>query len=348
MRKINFIIILILTIASIYRLFFGLGDQPIERWDEKANINVVSDTITRNSFPVLYLGEYPFFEKPPLWYYVNFAIAKTFGISPTSVRVTSAVSGFFIILISAYIAWRWWGKIAMIATWVVLLSTNQLLVTNAGGYFATHTLRSADLDALQIFFIVIAFVSAVEFKNNRFVPLVLGVSSGLAVLTKGPVGLLPIVLFTGLVLIKKGVERRRLIVSWITSILVLLPWYVLMLVKFGYDFLQANIGYHIAERVLIPLEGHEDSVWFYLKILASRDMFVLSFFLLPAFIWVIVNKKYRDARLLFLVLMVVSCFVIPSLVQTKLAWYILPIYPFAAMLIGVFFGKAYKEVTKKI
>ena len=82
--------------------YFGLGNQPVERWDEETNIKVVTDTAALKYLPVLYLGQKPFFEKPPLWYFVNLGLAGTFGISPESMRMTSAISGLLIILISAY------------------------------------------------------------------------------------------------------------------------------------------------------------------------------------------------------------------------------------------------------
>ncbi len=336
MRLIRLFIIFALSLVTVYRLFFGLGDKPIERWDEETNINVVSDSITQNNFPVLYLGSKPFFEKPPLWYFLNSVIAKTSGISNTSMRLTSAVSGLLIILVSAYLAWYWWGNIAMIITWTVLLTSEQLFTTNVGGYFATHTLRSADLDALQILFLLIAFLAAVQMKG-RLVPLILGISSGLAILTKGPMGLLPIVFLSILLLTKRKIDWRSLLISWLSLALVVLPWYTFMTIKFGNDFLLENMGYHISERVLTPLEGHQASIWFYGEILGSGNIFPAGILLLISLVWIVVRKKYKNRRLFFLTLMVISCFVIPSIVQTKLAWYILPIYPFAAMLIGAFF-----------
>jgi 4-amino-4-deoxy-L-arabinose transferase-like glycosyltransferase len=343
MRKINLVIIFILFFATIYRLFFGLGNQPIERWDERTNIDVVTDSIAQKDFPVLYLGQKPFFEKPPLWYMVNAVIAGTVGATPVSMRITSALSGLLIILLSAFAAWRWWGFIAGMVTWIVLLCSNQLFVTNSGGYFATHTFRSADLDTLQILFILVAFVAAVEIKRNRFLPIVLGIASGLAILTKGPMGLLPMVLLTGMEIFKKKNQRREIFIAWLIMILVVLPWYIFMSIRFGSDFLEANLGYHMAERMIVPLEGHQGSNWIYLEILASWRMFLFSFLLIPGFIWVIIRKKYLDKRVLFLVLMVIFCFIIPSVVQTKLAWYILPIYPFAAMMIGAFSGGIARE-----
>ncbi len=334
MPKIDFLIVSVLVLITSYRLFVGLGDQPLERWDEKTNISVVTDSVSQNMFPVLYLGPKPFFEKPPLWYFANSLVAKTFGTSAVSMRMTSAFSGLFVILISAYLAWRWWGKTAMIVTWLVLLSTDQLFITNAGGYFATHTLRSADVDALQLLFLLIAFVLAVEIKKHRFAPLLLGVFSGLAVLTKGPIGLLPIMFIP--------VSP----ISYLSLLLVVLPWYIFMVIKFGHGFLAANLGYHLTERVLVPLEGHRESIWFYLGILTSKSMFISWPLLFISLFWAIIRKKYHDRRILFLVLMVSFCFIIPSLVQTKLAWYILPIYPFAALLIGAFFADNQRLIGK--
>ncbi len=61
MRGIRLLIISVLFLVTIYRLFFGLADGPVERWDESTNVNVVADSIMQSTFPVLYLGQKPFF-----------------------------------------------------------------------------------------------------------------------------------------------------------------------------------------------------------------------------------------------------------------------------------------------
>ncbi len=126
-------LVVILCGGMFYRIFFNLLQAPVERWDEQTNIEVVINSLSHKSFPVLYIDDKPFFEKPPLWYWITAIVVKSVNQSPFSMRLLSAVSGVGVILLTVFLAWRWWGVYAGISSWIVLLTTNQLFVTNAGG-----------------------------------------------------------------------------------------------------------------------------------------------------------------------------------------------------------------------
>jgi 4-amino-4-deoxy-L-arabinose transferase-like glycosyltransferase len=314
---IKFIIFLFFILLTLYRCFWNLGKAPFVRWDEGTNVGVISETLVRKSFPVLLYHGTPFFEKPPLWYYVNIPIAAIFGISQLSMRMISAAAGFAVILLTVLLALRWWGPIAGFVSWAVLLATNHLFVTDPAGIFSTHTFRSADPDALFILFIVASFSS----KQ----PVWKGIFAGLAVLTKGPVGFIP--LFTVL-----GTKAFRVAMGW--ALVVTAPWYVFMTGTFGNAFISAHIGYHLAERFITPIEGHANVLWYFAELLGNRQLFLSWELLVVSVVWLIVKKKLSDIRIVYVVLMTGILFLLPTLSRTKLAWYILPMYPFTALVIG--------------
>lgn len=325
---------ILLTLLTIWRLFSGLGQAPFERWDEVTNVEVVTNLITTRSFPALYAFHQPFFEKPPLWYYLSALIARAVGVSKNSMRALSVVSGLCIILFTVYLAWRWWGTASGFTAWIVLLTTNQLFITNPAGYFATHTFRSADLDALLIAFMIVAFAACASLKKCSVIA---GLATGLGVLTKGPFGFVPLVIAT-LLFIRKKRYFCSLWTAWIVGAAVAVPWYLYMTARFGSTFLSAGIGYHLIDRAISPLEGHASSPLFYVWVLASRSVFLSWELLAGSLIWLTVKKKFTDMRVLYSVCMTVVLFLIPTVVQTKLAWYILPVYPFAALTIAAAVG----------
>ncbi|MFQ5493708.1 MAG: hypothetical protein ACE5DX_06140 [Candidatus Dojkabacteria bacterium] len=111
-----------------------------------------------------------------------------------------------------------------------------------------------------------------------------------------------------------------------------------MVVSLGSVFINEYIGYHLLQRSLTALEGHNQPIWFYLSVLSNWRVFVVWPLLLSAVTLAAKSqgKEFlRDISVIMVVLTVVGF----SLAGTKLAWYILPVYPFAAILIGWLFHK---------
>jgi 4-amino-4-deoxy-L-arabinose transferase-like glycosyltransferase len=312
----KFFVCLFLVFVSLYRCFWNLNSASFERWDEATNVAVVSETLSLNYFPILIYQGKPFFEKPPMWYYINIPVAALIGVSTVSMRMVSAAAGLAVILLTARLAWQWWGPVAGVVSWIILLTTQHLFITNPDGIFSTHTFRSADLDALFLLFIVASFGA----KRTVWK----GIFAGIAVLTKGPLGFVPI--------ISAGRKSFPAAVGW--ALIVSVPWYLFMTGTFGFPFLTAHFGYHIVERLFIPIEGHDNSPWLYTRLLINRQVFLSWELLIGSLIWLIAGKKLSDVRILNSVMMTVILFFLPTIAQTKLAWYILPIYPFAALLIA--------------
>lgn len=306
-RGMKIVLTLLLIALTWYRCFGNLTTNPIERWDEQTNIAVIADTRSHGSFPILFLENTPFFEKSPLWYYLHLFL-------PVHPRVVSAFAGLLTILLTAYITWKWWGPLAGFVSWVILLTTNHLFVTNPSGIFSTHTFRSADVDSLFMFLLVASFfVDSPKWK---------GLLAGLAVLTKGPLGALPILFST----------NKITSICW--ALATILPWYTYMVAQFGETFLSAHFGYHLYTRSVMPLEGHTQYWWYYASILSNRHLFFSWELLVGSMIYLFATKKLKDSRIRSIVIMAATLLLVPTFVQTKLAWYILPFYPFAALVIA--------------
>lgn len=321
---------LLLALTS-YRCFWNLEKAPLERWDETTNISVITETLSRGSFPVLYLSDKPFFEKPPVWYYIHLLVAGVADASPIAMRMTSAVGGFLIILLTVSFAWKWWGSLAGVITWIILLATNHLFVTNPSGVFSTHNFRTADVDSLFILFLV-----ATIFTKN---PTLQGIFTGLAVLTKGPLGLLPLLVLS--------IQRKTIMKSWTIAILFILPWYAFMSILFGLPFLSEHFGYHTLARTLLSVEGHNNPMWYYGALLSNRTFFPSWELLVFSIVWIFVDRKLRrDASAVSVALLATAFFLVPTLAQTRLAWYILPMYPFAAITMGAAVSSVLAKLQK--
>ena len=331
MKHLHHLLTAIFIITITYARFFPtLMQSPIQKWDEQTNISIVTNEKSMQHFPILYKGDQPFFEKPPLWYWATMAVNTSLTDGAHSARVISAMAGFFILLLTTFLAWRWWGYAAGLSTWLVLISTNHLFTINPHGAFSTHTFRSSDVDSMHILFLVISFACLTG--TTKLASILAGLAAGLSVLSKSPLGLLPLFVATLLPPTKRTIPNIML--SWGVAATIILPWYIWMTTQFHIPFLSSHFGYHLAARIQIPLEGHNKPFWYYARILSARHFFLSWEWLVGSVFFITTQKYLNDRLLLFTLVMALSTFIVPTITSTKLAWYVLPFYPFAALLIG--------------
>ncbi len=342
-RAVSYFIVFVLTVLTLFRCFSGISIAPLQKWDENTNVRVVRESVDLKSFPVLYLDGVPFFEKPPLWYWVHSLIPPA-GNLLLSMRFINALLGFFTILVSVYISFSSWGRASAVITWCILLASHQLFITNPGGIFSTHTLRSADVDSLTIFLIICMTHILISNRKNKAHLIMLGILSGLAVLSKGPIGIVPICIHIAIRLRRNTrVTSKSLYIPVGLLLLIVLPWYTFMTYSFGNEFITNHFFYHIARRVLIPLEGHIQPWWYYIYLFSGFHTFPGFIFLVISFLWSMYRNLLHGNRALQIIYVLFFIyFFTPMIIQTKLAWYILPAYPFAAILTGAVLSDCFR------
>ncbi len=119
--------------------------------------------------------------KPPLAYWLMAASIQTFGVSAAALRLPSLAAAAFLVLLITTWAWRWRGLWAAGVALSLLLSS-QLL----------HNLaRVATMDMVLTLAMAAAIYCAQQPALARTWP---GVMAGLAILTKGIAGLLPLIM----------------------------------------------------------------------------------------------------------------------------------------------------------
>jgi 4-amino-4-deoxy-L-arabinose transferase-like glycosyltransferase len=158
-----------------------------------------------------------------------------------------------------------------------------------------------------------------------------------ALLAKGPVGigvpLLSVALAMWL-LRKEGVLDRSFVVGTaiasLVAIGVFLAWGIPADRATGGEFLRRGLGHHVIERIATPLESHGGgwfaSLPFYLPVVVVG--FLPGFVFFPAALSAFVRGKLGDRKANTIILAwIVPCFVLMSVVSTKLPHYVLPIWP---------------------
>lgn len=327
------IIFICLIILSSILFFTNLNKAPIQTWDETVNINVVRDTASLGSSTVLYQGSSEFLEKPPLWYFLTAALVQIFGDHLFVYRLISSICGLGITMIIFFIFPKEYSFYQKVLASLSFLAVNQIIIPHASSIFSSHTFRSADVDALQIFWLMLAIFTILKVRNQHLAWYLACLSLGLAFLVKGPLALIFLIVLSIYKLRNTNQDNfvfKHLVLGLVIFLIIVLPWHMWMYVHYYTIFLREYFVYHQVQRFFMPLEGHEQNLWFYLRIFFNFNINPMwPIVLMVTLHWhkLMHYSLFKLALQLFTVTMILLC-----VMQTKLAWYLLAIYPLTALL----------------
>jgi 4-amino-4-deoxy-L-arabinose transferase-like glycosyltransferase len=325
----------LIVVASL-AILAGLGNGTFWEPDEPRFAEATRQMFARGDFVTPYLNGVPRFEKPILFYWTQAAASAAFGDNEFAARLPSALAGVGIVLVlyllGAEVASR---RAALVAA--LVMSTMFRFVTFA---------RIGLTDVPVMFFVVAAlygFIRAV-YRASMAWALVAWACIGLGMLTKGPVGLLPLVIWGTYAAFSRNwtvFARTRPLIGMTLALAIVLPWYVVMTVQHGRAFTDFALGHEIVERMLseesfgAPARGF----FYYFKIWPG-DAAPWSVLFVASVGWIAWrwSSLDRDARqaVMFTAAWFISVFLVFSMSRSKVPHYVLPAYPAAALLIGVF------------
>ncbi len=342
--------IIFIALVSVI-LFWGASELPLEKWDEFTNAQVIEDTKESNSFPVLFLNEKPFFEKPPLWYYLNLGLTEILPYSPLTIRLISIFSGIILFVLILRFTRREFGYLVSLLIFPFFVTIWHFFIFNLSGIFASHNLKSADSDALQLLLSFSTIYILFIYKRTLSIKYLFlaAVFTGLGIMTKGVFSLFPIFVFFLWFFYKKNYSEIWKISLYFLPVLiiVILPWHIFMYLNFGNDFIESYFAYHIFSRVITPLESHEGGVLFHIINFLNPAIF-LTGILFPFALYSIWKKKlFKEFKFFYLSVYSLLILLIVSIIQTKLSWYLLPVYPTAMIISAWYLSKVKFEFIRK-
>jgi 4-amino-4-deoxy-L-arabinose transferase-like glycosyltransferase len=189
--------------------------------------------------------------------------------------------------------------------------------------------------------VVCGYLASVPAERHRRIFLLLcAASTGLAMLAKGLVGVLFVVLILGIY----GVVTRRALIRGFSEalgmsvvfLLVAALWYVPVTLAHGHDFINEFFINHHFKRYLTNEYNHPQPVYYYLFVAAVGAM-PWTFFLLPSISRLRSLKprqNERDALLALAWIWVAVPLLFFSFSTSKLPGYILPLFPALAVILG--------------
>jgi 4-amino-4-deoxy-L-arabinose transferase-like glycosyltransferase len=265
-----------------------------------------------------------------------------FGVGEFAARFWSAVFGVGLVVLVTLFAWRRLGPRVGLLSGLVAATSLEVVVLA----------HSAITDMVLTFFItagVLAWFSAVQATDPRArtdAALIGSAALALAVLTKGPVGVvLPGLILTGFLALRGGWREGLARLPWgrmlLVFALVAAPWYALELQARGWAFVEGFFFKHNVRRFTGVISGHAGPLYYYVPVVAL-GFFPWTAFVLPAFRWAwpsgwrgLRAPTDREALGLLLLVWVGVVFLFFSAAGTKLPNYVASLYPPLALLVGM-------------
>jgi 4-amino-4-deoxy-L-arabinose transferase-like glycosyltransferase len=324
-----------LLLAAVWALLClpNLGGPSLWDIDEGNNVECSREMLDSGNL-ILPTFNYQIREdKPVLIYWLQMACARVVGVNEWAARLPSALAALFTVLVVYEMGHCMFGVRA--GLWAGLVLGTSLAFLGAAHF--------ANPDALLVAFSTLAlglFWHDVHSGGRGWLGGV-GVAAGLAVLAKGPIGL---VLPAGVAFLFLIWQRRlrylldwRMGWFWLLLLVVAAPWYGLVAAETKGAWIAGFWKNHHVKRMTTPLESHSGPYLYYLPVLLAGSA-PWSIFL-GGTIWHCI-RRLRDGEerersaIRLLVVWLALYFVFFSVVQTKLPNYILPVYPAVALLLG--------------
>ncbi|MFF2449451.1 ArnT family glycosyltransferase [Neobacillus sp. NPDC058068] len=333
-----FLVMMFLFTLAFFNIFYKLGDFPIYSWDEaRHGINAYEMFKKGNYIVSTYMNSIDYWNlKPPLSFWANIAGFNLAGFNAYGLRLFSAISAMLTIIVTAAFTYKTFGKIASMLTTLTLTTCTQLLIN--------HSARTGDADSLFVFFFTFAIISLLLSEQGDIWLYLSGVAFALAFLTKSwHAGNIAGII--GLYLLLNGRWKRLTSVKWLLLLhcmfLPIIIWGSLRYQYDGIEFFKTMINYDLLHRSSSPIEGHVGGKFFYFQVFWRFFKFWLILLVGLVFVYFFKDlsfdflKTKKRATIIGIGLWLLIPFLLFTFVKTKIRWYILPVYPPLAILIGI-------------
>jgi 4-amino-4-deoxy-L-arabinose transferase-like glycosyltransferase len=319
----------------------ALGLVHLFDWDEINFAESAREMIMTGDYFRVQINYEPFWEKPPLFMWLQVICMKIFGITEFAARLPNALTGIVTLQVLFNVGNRLYER-----------RFGLLWVAAYIGTFLPHFyFKSGIIDPIFNLFIFLGIVylhDAFSLKKNSKA-IIAGIFIGLAILTKGPVALLISGLCTVIYILVnrefKWSSLGYLALFGVSVAVIASAWFGLETYKNGSWFIQEFIKYNIR---LFNTEdsGHGQPVYYH-PIVLLIGCFPVSIFMLKYIFRPYKDKENGAEWMLWMKLLFWCVLVIFSIVKTKIVHYSSLCY-FPMTFIGAYAVYNFSKTNKKI
>ncbi len=334
----------VVLILGVLALAPNIAAPPLIDWDEATYAQVTHEAVASGRYLDLTWNGKPYLKKPPLLFWMMAASYKALGEGELAARLPSVLMGLGTLALLYLGAAAVGGRIAGVCAALIPLGFY---------YFVARAGRECATDAPLLFFTTLALNALTRVPRNRRWLVPAGVACGLAILSKGVAGLIPVMVAIAAVLIVPGLAAvgwSGLFVVLSGAVIVAAPWYVYQAVFNSPIFFSSFVEHETLLRVTNHLEDNSNPANFTLLTLYSEVRYLWPL-LLPLAVLVIAGVRNGlrravlalDPSVYLWLLWFAIAFGSACAVQTKLGWYVVPALIPIALLGGTTMGLALKK-----
>lgn len=267
--------------------FWRLGAIPLIGFDEGCYAECSREMLASGDYVVPTCNGEPFYDKPPLAYWLQAASMRVFGVNSFAARLPSALESLALVALTVYLGTRLFSRrVGLMAGFALASST-----------LAVGIARLAIIDALFSLTItvslgafVLGYVSPAP-DRQRCMPVrhifAFWSAIGCSAMVKGPAGpVLILATVLGFLLVRRDLRTiwRTMPVAGIAwAAAIAMPWYVAVNERTGGAFLREFIVHQNLQRALGRDFHHNAPFYYYVPVLLA-GFFPWSAFLPAAFL----------------------------------------------------------------
>ncbi len=307
-----------IIVVSLLLFIPFLGDVYLFDWDEINFAEAAREMLLTGNYSVVQIDYQAFFEKPPLFFWMQALSMHVFGINEFAARFPNAIVGVLSLLLIFNIGKRYYDtKFGLI--WVI---------SYAGSILPFFYFKSGIIDPWFNFFIFLGIYYATRYLDetegrNKWNLVWSGMAIGLGILTKGPVALLLILLTLGVYFLINWFKGFPSILDFTIffSVMILTggSWFIIEFIRGNeavvYEFIQVQID------LLSKNVADHEQPWYYHSIVLFIGVFPAAILAIKSF----GNNISDDTKQKHLTLMMKILFwvvlIVFSSVKTKIVHY---------------------------
>jgi 4-amino-4-deoxy-L-arabinose transferase-like glycosyltransferase len=334
----------LMALTLLLAILFGatLGQHPLEVPDGARYAEIPREMVVSGDYLTPHLNGLKYFEKPPLFYWIQAGSIKLIGVNELAANLPNALLALLCCLIVYATTRKLFDRTSAFCA-TLILATSTL-------FFVMSQIPTLDM-ALTAWLTAAlgCFIGGVKTEESdparrKFYMWLMWAFLGLAVMTKGLAGLIlpALIIFIWMLWFRdwKNIKAYCLFSGPLILLAIALPWHLLVQLKnpefFNFYFIEQHFL-----RYLTPYAGRAQAWWFFPAVLIGGFypwILFLGQSIKHAFSQVNPNHK----SLMFLLLWAGIIYTFYSFSDSKLIPYLLPAFPALAIITGHYFASLWQ------